>query len=93
MAITFNQNSETEMNGQKFNMFGENIHIESKVIKHVCYHPFTSILEITFKSDEKYTYFSVPKSVFLQLVSSKSKGESFHELIRSKKYQYKRNKK
>jgi hypothetical protein len=90
MAIVFNENSEAEFNGQKFNMFGENIPIESTLIKHVCYHPFTSILEITFKSEIKYTYFSVPKSVFLKLVSAESKGESFHKLIRSKKYQYKR---
>jgi hypothetical protein len=90
MAIAFNQKTELSSNGKVVNLFGENLEIDSQLIKHVCYHPFTSILEITFKSGIKYAYFSLPKSVYLQLVTSESKGKSFHELIRSKKYQYKK---
>jgi hypothetical protein len=89
MAITFDKSLEV-VNGQSINNFGENLVIESELIKSVSYHPYTSILEITFQNGSQYAYFNLPKKVYQELVTSDSKGKSFHKLIRSKKYQYKK---
>ena len=40
----------------------------------VGYDKTTSTLEVVFKSDKTYGYFEVPKTVYLQLMASDSKG-------------------
>ena len=48
--------------------------VESSPIEAVGYRETTSTLEVVFNSDQTYGYFEVPKTVYLQLMASDSKG-------------------
>jgi KTSC domain len=48
--------------------------VESSPIEAVGDRETTSTLEVVFNSDKTYGYFEVPKTVYLQLMASDSKG-------------------
>jgi hypothetical protein len=48
--------------------------VESSTIEAVGDRETTSTLEVVFNSDKTYRYFEVPKTVYLQLMASDSKG-------------------
>ena len=48
--------------------------VESSMIEAVGYHETTSNLEVVFNSNKTYGYFEVPKTVYLELRASDSKG-------------------
>ena len=48
--------------------------VESSLIEAVGDRETTSTLEVIFNSDKTYGYFEVPKTVYLQLMASESKG-------------------
>ena len=48
--------------------------VESSTIQAVGYRETMSTLEVVFNSDKTYGYFEVPKTVYLQLMASESKG-------------------
>ncbi len=48
--------------------------VESSTIEAVGYRETTSTLEVVFNSDKTYRYFEVPKTLYLELMASDSKG-------------------
>ena len=48
--------------------------VESSMIEAVGYDETTSNLEVIFNSGKTYRYFEVPKTVYLELMESDSKG-------------------
>ncbi|MEG4207427.1 KTSC domain-containing protein [Microcoleus sp. Pol7_A1] len=48
--------------------------VEFRTIQAVGYDETTSTLEIILNSDQTYRYFEVPKTVYLELMESDSKG-------------------
>lgn len=48
--------------------------VESSTIQAVGYDETTSTLEVVFNSSKTYRYFEVPKTVYLELMESDSKG-------------------
>ncbi|MBD0311482.1 MAG: KTSC domain-containing protein [Microcoleus sp. T3-bin5] len=48
--------------------------VESTTLEAVGDRETTSTLEVVFNSDQTYGYFEVPKTVYLQLMASDSKG-------------------
>lgn len=48
--------------------------VESSMIQAVGYDETTSTLEVVFNSSKTYLYFEVPKTVYLELMESDSKG-------------------
>jgi len=48
--------------------------VESSTLEAVGDRQTTSTLEVVFNSDKTYGYFEVPKTVYLQLMASESKG-------------------
>lgn len=57
--------------------------VESSNLKSVGYDSAKQILEIEFK-DSVYQYFSVPESVFQNLMSAGSKGSYLHSHVKGK---------
>ncbi len=61
----------------------------SSVIRHIDYEKDKQRLTIKFVSGLVYYYYSVPAEIFLQFISSKSKGIYFNEYIKDN-YPYER---
>jgi hypothetical protein len=56
--------------------------VKSSNLNSVGYDLATNILEIQFNSGGVYQYFSVPNSVYLELMRATSKGNYFHRNIK-----------
>ena len=76
-------------NGEDVCLYGENLQINSSMIKSAAYHPSVSILQIEFSTGSTYAYFNVPKEAYLDFATAKSKGKCFHATIKDQ-FQYKR---
>ena len=63
--------------------------LKSSRIKSVEYNDSTEVLTIDFVKGGKYKYFSVPESVYEGITRSKSPGNYFDTVIKSK-YNYKK---
>lgn len=65
----------------------QRIPVQSSNLVSVKYEESSMNLEIEFKKNSVYQYNHVPKSVYDELMGSKSLGEYFHENIKDK-YDY-----
>lgn len=64
--------------------------VDSTNIVSIGYDGDVEVLEVEFKGDKVYQYHDVPESVYIDLMSSQSKGGFFHEMIRKGGYSYTR---
>lgn len=62
----------------------ERLPLESTVLESVGYDPQRRILEVGFRSGIAYRYFSVPRHVFVELLSAASHGRYFNSRIRNR---------
>lgn len=82
--MNFGLNGNVCHNGQEINLYGEQLQINSSLVKSAAYYPTINILQITFPSGEVYAYFNVPPKTYLDLATSESKGKYFHKSIINK---------
>ena len=58
------------------------IPVESSFISGAAYFEPLSLLEVKFKNGKEYIFDGVPKKVFEDFISAKSKGEFFNRVIK-----------
>ena len=56
--------------------------LDSTTLASAAYHPATRVLELEFRSGALYRYFSVPPSLYRDLLAADSKGRFFNRFIR-----------
>ena len=64
--------------------------VSSSSIAAIAYQRSTSTLSLRFQRGYEYSYFSVPESVFHELLSANSKGQYFNARIRNADYTFER---
>jgi KTSC domain len=62
--------------------------VESEALRSVGYDPDLPALEVEFTSGTVYRYLDVPASVYMELMTSASKGEYFVAHIRDAGFEY-----
>lgn len=58
--------------------------VKSSAITHVDYNSTNGEMYVTFKQGHTYTYYSVPKDIYAELISAKSVGTYFNDHVRDK---------
>lgn len=59
----------------------ERVKIESSNIESVGYDDESKVLELEFKNGNVYTYFDVPRTIYLDFLTSESAGRFAHKYI------------
>jgi hypothetical protein len=60
------------------------VSVESSVLASVLYLPEQRLLEIEFRSGQRYRYFDVPQHHYDDLSTAESKGAYFNTMIRNR---------